>query len=55
VTINTSTVIICLECSDDLEHCHGTAILTTDGDVECSDDPDCRLGVALHFFFTRED
>ena len=33
----------CAECQEDLEHCHGTAILHVDGAADCSDDPDCRL------------
>ncbi|HEV3268556.1 MAG TPA: hypothetical protein VGZ68_09155 [Acidimicrobiales bacterium] len=50
-----STVIICVDCREDIEHCHGTAIIMTNGAIECSDDPDCRLGVEVHRFFTRED
>ena len=40
-----SAVIIeaCAGCEQDLEHCHGTAILHLDGAADCSDDPDCRL------------
>ena len=38
------------ECQDDLEHCHGTAILHPDGVADCSDDPDCRLTAELHLF-----
>jgi hypothetical protein len=51
---NASTVV-CVDCSEDIEHCHGTAIIMTNGAIECSDDPDCRLGVEVHYFFTRED
>jgi hypothetical protein len=49
------TVVICVDCSHDMEHCHGTAIIMTNGAIECSDNPDCRLGVEVHHFFARED
>jgi hypothetical protein len=47
-----SAVIIdvCAECKQDLEHCHGTAIVHLDGAADCSDDPDCRLTAELHLF-----
>ena len=47
-----SAVIIetCVECDQDLEHCHGTAIVHVDGAADCSDDPDCRLAAELHLF-----
>jgi hypothetical protein len=47
-----SAVIIeaCAGCQEDLEHCHGTAILHLDGAADCSDDPDCRLTAELHLF-----
>lgn len=47
-----SAVIIkaCGGCEQDLEHCHGTAILHPDGVADCSDDPDCRLAAELHLF-----
>jgi hypothetical protein len=47
-----SAVIIkaCAGCEQDLEHCHGTAILHPDGLADCSDDPDCRLTAELHLF-----
>ena len=47
-----SAVIIqvCAECQQDLEHCHGTAILHIDGAADCADDPDCRLTAELHLF-----
>ncbi|MCU1491522.1 MAG: hypothetical protein JWM85_2927 [Acidimicrobiaceae bacterium] len=41
---------LCLECDRDLEHCHGTAIVHLDGFSECSEDPDCRLIAAAHWF-----
>jgi len=47
-----SAVIIdvCAECEQDLEHCHGTAIVHPDGAADCSDGPDCRLTAELHLF-----
>ena len=47
-----SAVIIevCAECQQDLEHCHGTAIVHLDGAADCSDDLDCRLAAELHGF-----
>jgi hypothetical protein len=40
----------CGGCEQDLEHCHGTAILHLDGAADCSDDPDCRQAADLHLF-----
>jgi hypothetical protein len=40
----------CAECEDDLEHCHGTAIVHADGRCECSDDIDCRALAEVHAF-----
>ncbi len=47
-----SAVIInvCAGCEQDLEHCHGTAILHPYGDADCTGDPDCRLAADLHQF-----
>ncbi len=47
-----SAVIIkaCAGCEQDLEHCHGTAILHVDSIADCSEDPDCRLTAELHLF-----
>ena len=39
---------VCVECEQDLEHCHGTAIVHFDGLVDCADDPGCRLTVEHH-------
>ena len=44
------TIKACAGCEQDLEHCHGTAILHPDGIADCSDDPDCRLTAELHLF-----
>jgi hypothetical protein len=35
----------------DLQHCHGTA-LVSDGNYVCSDDPDCTLSVDEHWFIS---
>jgi hypothetical protein len=48
------TFAACLECDEDLEHCHGVAIIVSEGIYECSDDPDCQLGIELHFFMAAE-
>ena len=40
----------CPDCREDLEHCHGTAIVHVDGLADCSDDPGCRLPAPLHLF-----
>jgi hypothetical protein len=53
VTLNSIT--ICRECDDDLEHCHGTAIMHADFSYDCSEDPDCRVPVELHLFATWEE
>ncbi len=47
--------LVCLDCDADLEHCHGTALLFSDGSYDCSDDPDCRHAVALHLFVSLEE
>lgn len=45
----------CIECSADLEHCHGTAIVFADGAAECTDDPDCHLPAIAHRFAVSYD
>jgi hypothetical protein len=40
----------CPDCREDLEHCHGTAIVHVDGAADCSDDPGCRRPATLHLF-----
>jgi hypothetical protein len=48
-----SAVVIvagCADCTQDLEHCHGTLIRHPDGFTECADDPGCGCGVDLHVF-----
>lgn len=41
---------LCPDCRQDLEHCHGTAIVHADASADCSDGPDCALPAALHLF-----
>jgi len=38
----------CLECANDLEHCHGVAIEHADGVPDCTEGSSCRLVAALH-------
>jgi hypothetical protein len=40
----------CGECEQDLEHCHGTAIVHCDACAECAEDPDCHLVADQHLF-----
>lgn len=47
-SVMTTDVVLCIDCAEDLEHCHGTAVVSADGSHACSDDPDCRLAVELH-------
>ncbi len=46
---------ICSPCQENLEHCHGTAIVHFDGAWACSDDPDCRLVAEVHRFVVACD
>jgi hypothetical protein len=47
--------VVCAECEEDLQHCHGTAILI-DGVLQaCSDDPDCTVSVDEHWFVSIDD
>jgi hypothetical protein len=45
---------ICTLCDDNLEHCHGVAIIV-DEIVVCSDDPNCEVSGDLHHFVTFEE
>ncbi|MGD0853712.1 MAG: hypothetical protein ABSA07_10210 [Acidimicrobiales bacterium] len=42
-------------CDEDLQHCHGTAIVIDEFSHVCSDDPDCTLGVDEHWFVSGDD
>jgi hypothetical protein len=46
----TTGIEVCIDCVEDLEHCHGVAIVQEDGSHECSDDPECRLAIELHLW-----
>jgi len=46
--------ISCTYCHDDLDHCHGVAVVS-DTFVQCSEDPDCRVAIELHHFISYED
>jgi hypothetical protein len=48
--INPALIEACAECGQDLEHCHGTAIMHLDGTADCTDDPGCRLAGDQHLF-----
>ena len=41
---------VCAECEQDLEHCHGTAIMHFDGSPDCAEDPGCHLAAEQHLF-----
>jgi hypothetical protein len=49
------TVDGCVECAQDLEHCHGTAILHFDESADCAEDPGCRLAADQHLFMISCD
>jgi hypothetical protein len=44
----------CTSCESDLQHCHGTA-LVSGGSHVCSDDPDCALSVEEHWFVALDE
>ena len=46
---------VCTMCEDDLQHCHGTAIVIDDYSHVCSDDPECTLSVNEHWFMSIDD
>jgi hypothetical protein len=45
----------CIWCENDLQHCHGTALVDVDGAHVCSDDPDCILDVDEHWFVSLNE
>ena len=51
----TTGLEVCTDCAQELEHCHGTAIVLEDGSHECSEDPECRLAIELHLWIARAD
>jgi hypothetical protein len=46
--------VFCTYCDDDLDHCHGVAIVS-DGTSVCSEDPDCRVAIELHQFVSFDE
>jgi hypothetical protein len=46
--------ISCTFCGDDLDHCHGVAVMS-DGLATCSEDPDCRVAFELHEFVSYDE
>jgi len=47
--------VVCTMCDEDLQHCHGTAIVSDDVRQACSDDPDCTASIDEHWFVSFED
>jgi hypothetical protein len=52
---STSPIVVCTMCDDNLQHCHGTAIVIDDDSHVCSDDPECTLSINEHWFMSIED
>lgn len=48
--MTTTSLEICRDCQDELEHCHGVVIRHLDGSCECADDLDCAVVVEAHLF-----
>ncbi len=46
--------VSCTYCDDDLEHCHGVAVVS-DTSAMCSEDPDCRVAIELHQFVSFDE
>ena len=55
MSVMSNESVRCMACGDDLEHCHGIAIIRIDESHDCSEDPDCHLDADLHLFITWED
>jgi hypothetical protein len=45
----------CTLCDEDLQHCHGTAIMIDEDSHVCSDDPACTLRADEHWFVSMDD
>jgi hypothetical protein len=43
----------CTYCDDDLEHCHGVALVGEMSAI-CTEDPECRVAAELHQFVSFE-
>jgi hypothetical protein len=50
-----AAVITCAGCDEQLQHCHGTAVIIDETTHVCSDDPDCTLEVAEHWFVSLDE
>ena len=48
-------MITCTSCDEDLRHCHGTAVIVDGGTHVCSDDPDCTLELAEHWYVALDE
>jgi hypothetical protein len=46
--------VSCTHCDNDLEHCHGVAVVS-EWSAMCSEDPDCRVAVELHQFISYDE
>jgi hypothetical protein len=46
--------VSCTYCDDDLDHCHGVAVVSETGAM-CSEDSDCRVAIELHEFVSFEE
>lgn len=48
-------MVACTSCEEELQHCHGTAMVIDEATHVCSDDPDCALEIAEHWFVARDE
>jgi hypothetical protein len=48
-------LIACTSCLEDLQHCHGTAIVNVDGAHVCSDEPQCTLAIDEHWYVALDE
>jgi hypothetical protein len=48
-------IVECASCDEELQHCHGTAIMIDGATHACSDDPDCTLEAAEHWFVSMDE
>jgi hypothetical protein len=48
-------IVSCSSCKEELQHCHGTAVLLDGVTHVCSEDPDCTLEVAEHWFVALDE
>jgi hypothetical protein len=50
-----AAIVTCTSCEAELRHCHGTAIVVEGGAYVCSDDPNCTLEIAEHWYVARDE